>query len=72
MAQLEKSERFNKPGIYRDPESGVELEAKHHPKYGSAQADAFVRLGWQWVDKAKTATQKVTEAKTSETKETQK
>jgi hypothetical protein len=61
MANQEKSERFNKPGIYKDPESGVELEAKHHPKYGSAQADAFVRLGWRWTGEAKTASQKVAE-----------
>ena len=64
MANQEKSARFNKPGMYRDPESGVELEARHHPKFGSAQADAFVRLGWQWVGEAKTASQKVAEKTT--------
>lgn len=45
----EKSNQKNLPGIYRHPETGVELVAKQHPKFGSAQADGFVRVGYVYV-----------------------
>lgn len=48
----EQSKSKNLPGLYRDPESGKELIAKHHPKFGSAQADGFVRVGYVYVGPA--------------------
>lgn len=39
----------NKPGIYRHPETGVEVIARQHRKFGSAQADAYVQVGFQYV-----------------------
>jgi hypothetical protein len=47
MAEVnETSNVVNKPGIYVDPESGAEIIAKNHAKFGSAQADAAVRVGY--------------------------
>ena len=51
----EKSNQKNLPGVYRHPETGVELVAKQHPKYGSAQADGFVRVGYVYVGTEKAA-----------------
>lgn len=39
----------NRPGVYRDPQNGAEVIVRHHPKFGSAQADAAVRLGFVYV-----------------------
>lgn len=39
----------NKPGIYRHPESGAEMIARQHRKFGSAQADGYVAVGYVYV-----------------------
>lgn len=48
MATLEVSDIENKPGVYKHPETGEELEAKWHPKFGTAMADGFVRTAYVW------------------------
>jgi len=45
---LEVSQTVNKPGIYKDPESGAEIVCKSHAKFGTAQADAAVRVGYKY------------------------
>lgn len=39
----------NEPGVYRHPETGKELIARRHRKFGDAQADGFVQVGYKWV-----------------------
>lgn len=39
----------NLPGVYRHPETGKELIARRHRKFGDAQADGFVQVGYKWV-----------------------
>lgn len=39
----------NEPGIYRHPETGVELIARRHRKFGNAQADGYVQVGFKYV-----------------------
>ena len=57
----------NLPGVYRHPETGVELIARRHRKFGDVQADGFVQVGFKYVGpapkaeaapKAKTLTKK--------------
>lgn len=48
MATVETSNQKNLPGVYKHPETGVELIARQHPKFGSAQADGFVASGFVW------------------------
>lgn len=43
---------FNKPGLYRHPESGAEVIVTHDPKLGSAMADGVVQVGYKWVSDA--------------------
>lgn len=42
----EQSNQKNLPGVYKHPETGEELVAHNHPKFGSAMADGFVRVGY--------------------------
>lgn len=44
----EVSEKFNKPGLYRHPETGAEIST-YPGKRAVAQADAYVRLGFKRV-----------------------
>lgn len=44
----EVSDQFNKPGVYRHPETGAEI-CTYPGKRAVAQADAYVRLGFKWV-----------------------
>ena len=44
----EVSDKFNKPGVYRHPETGAEI-ACYPGKRAVVQADAFVRLGFKRV-----------------------
>lgn len=44
LGQEENTNGINDPGLYRDPQSGAELEVTMH-----AGADALVRMGWQRV-----------------------
>lgn len=39
----------NPSGLYRHEKSGEEIITKWHPLFGSAQADAAVRVGFEWV-----------------------
>lgn len=39
---------LNKPGVYVHKESGAELIVRNHPKFGSAQADALVQVGFEY------------------------
>ena len=39
----------NKGGVYRHPETGTEVIAMETEKFGSPQADAYVRLGFEYV-----------------------
>ncbi len=58
----------NPAGVYRHPESGKELIANQHPKFGSAMADGFVAVGYKYVGPAPTATEQLkTEKKVTET-----
>lgn len=41
FGQEQNTGKINEPGVYRDPESGKELEVSME-----AAADALVRLGW--------------------------
>lgn len=43
---------FNKPGLYRHPESGAELIVGATPKFGSPMADGAVRVGYVYVGPA--------------------
>lgn len=43
---------FNKPGLYRHPESGAEVITTHHAKFGSAMSDAMVQVGYKYVGPA--------------------
>lgn len=43
---------FNKPGLYRHPESGAEVIVTHNPKLGSAMADGVVQVGFKYVGPA--------------------
>lgn len=43
---------FNQAGVYEHPKSGERIIAKAHPLFGNAQADAMVRLGFEWVREA--------------------
>lgn len=45
---------FNKPGLYRHPESGAELVVGATPKFGSPMADGAVRVGFVYVGPAPT------------------
>lgn len=38
----------NKPGVYKHPESGAELIARRHRKFGDVQADGYVQVGYVW------------------------
>lgn len=49
MATVETSKKMNPAGVYRHPETGVELVATRHPKFGNVQADAFVSAGYEYV-----------------------
>lgn len=64
MSTVERSDRENKPGIYKHTETGLELEAKSHPRFGTAMADGFVRTGYVW-DRPSGSTEQsvITEAK---------
>lgn len=43
-------ERPQRPaGLYRHPETGEEVITKFHPTFGSAQADAVVRVGFVFI-----------------------
>lgn len=42
----------NLPGVYRHPETGKELIARRHRKFGDAQADGFVQVGYKYVGPA--------------------
>lgn len=44
----ESGERDKKGGIYLHPETGHRLIAITHPKFGSSQADAYVRAGFKF------------------------
>jgi len=44
----EVSDKFNKPGLYRHPETGAEIST-YPGKRAVAQADAYVRLGFKRV-----------------------
>ncbi len=67
MAVVESSKVKNPAGLYRHPESGKELVARQHPKFGSAMADGFVAVGYKFVGEApvevKTKAETKTEAK---------
>ena len=39
----------NEPGVYKHPETGKELIARRHRKFGDAQADGYVQVGYKWV-----------------------
>jgi hypothetical protein len=39
----------NAPGVYRHKETGKELIARRHRKFGDSQADGFVQAGYEWV-----------------------
>lgn len=60
MAQETQGDKkpANKPGLYRQDESGAELTA-----LSSVQADAFVRLGYHYVEDAPKPNTKVTKDK---------
>ena len=45
----ETSNNKNLEGYYRHPESGVVLHAEIDPVFGTAKADAFVRVGYVYV-----------------------
>lgn len=45
----------NKPGVYKHPVSGSELEVTSHPKFGNVKADALVHAGYEWVKPLGTA-----------------
>jgi hypothetical protein len=45
----EVSEKRNRPGVYRHPETGAEVTC-YPGRRAVAQADAFVRLGFKRVD----------------------
>ena len=42
----------NKPGLYRDPETGAEVVVAQHPKIGSAMADGIAQVGFKHVGPA--------------------
>lgn len=42
----------NPSGLYRHEKSGAEVITKWHPLFGAAQADAFVRLGFEFIREA--------------------
>jgi|ERR1035437_4284717 hypothetical protein len=44
LGQEANTGTFNEPGLYRDPDSGAELEVSM-----SAGADALVRMGWKLI-----------------------
>jgi len=43
---------YNKPGLYRHPESGAEVITRHDAKLGSAMSDAVVQVGYKYVGDA--------------------
>lgn len=55
MASVETSKRSNPEGLYRHSETGKEVVIKNHPKFGSAMADGFVAVGYQFVGPAEIA-----------------
>lgn len=57
---------LNKPGVYVHKESGAELLVRSHPKFGSAQADALVRVGYEFKSEAP---KKATKEKTAPVKD---
>lgn len=56
---------YNKPGLYRHPESGAEVITRHDAKLGSAMSDAVVQVGFKYVGEApvETKTETKTDAK---------
>lgn len=52
MSVLEHSKVNNEAGVYKHPETGVEVVARPHPKFGNAQADGFVNAGFVYVGPA--------------------
>jgi hypothetical protein len=62
----------NLPGVYRHPETGKELIARRHRKFGDAQADGFVQVGYKYVGPAPKESEKKPEAKSIQTPETKK
>lgn len=42
----ETSRQLNKPGVYKHPETGAEVVARQHPKFGNAMADGLARVGF--------------------------
>ena len=42
LGQEQNTNGINEPGLYKDPQSGAELEVTMH-----AGADALARMGWQ-------------------------
>jgi len=60
----------NLPGVYRHPETGVELIALRHRKFGDQQADAFVQVGFKYVGPAPKESAKKPKAEAIAPKET--
>src|SRR5690349_11083026 len=48
----ENSNNKNPAGLYRHPETGAEVVARYHPKFGTPQADGLVRVGYVYVGPA--------------------
>jgi len=44
LGQEANTGTYNQPGLYRDPQSGAELEVSM-----PAGADALVRMGWEFI-----------------------
>lgn len=42
----------NLPGLYRHPESGMEIVTRHDGKLGSAMSDGAVQVGFKYVGPA--------------------
>ena len=59
---------YNKPGLYRHPESGAEVITRHDAKLGSAMSDAVVQVGYKYVGPAPVET-KTVETKATKVKE---
>lgn len=47
--EAEQSSTANPAGLYVHPASGAKAIALYHPKFGAAQADGLVRVGFEWV-----------------------
>lgn len=49
MAELTQGKSIHQSGVYRHKETGQELIAIETEKFGNPQADAYVRLGFEFV-----------------------